>query len=727
MTKEKPRAKGFKLIALRTGERPSQPEKDRITTDFLKVLKPKTLYKFYNEYSLINKQEKPVEKDEPVQWIKFTRQIPQDLFDTENLNINVSAVVGKNGSGKSSLIELFFAGIYLLSLKEKLLDTNIETLKEAEDALPEKRKKWKEKSQEIKGKIDNIKTLNENIVTLFNELTAEEIKYYPSISILRRKINQATNEASKYDEGITEIDLEATFIEDSQKEIEWLISTIDVEIFYWLDDTFYQLKIGKHDKQDKHGKFVSLSVIASYEEKQSRSGVNNMRDLKVGELLGDPIDLSQHFFYSIAISYSHYGLNAIEDGSWIEELFHKNDSYQTPLVINPMRTDGNIDVNKENDLVKQRLLSNLLERVSEDDEETLRHLAPEKKAIKLLLKLNTDKFEYYKERHYLKKDNPVNTNECIDRIYKEYTGIDLNPIEPTAQAAFFYLRNKLIRMCTIYNRYKDFLYGNQFDIDSLAKAIIKDQSHITFKLKQAMNFIRHGHISGDEPNKEFSVDIDQLSIIIGQIIAEEKEKGRQRLTIEYLPPSVFDIRIELADESFFETMSSGEKQKIYSINSIIYHLINLNSVFKNGDDEQTKSINQYSYINIFFDEVEQYFHTDLQRTFIYDLLNFLKKINSELVDCIDGVNILFATHSPFILSDIPSANVLRLNDGNPVPNIPSKETFGANIYDLLADDFFMQEGFVGKVAMEKITAIIKYINNVDSYDKQKQKYYTELV
>lgn len=38
-------------------------------------------------------------------------------------------------------------------------------------------------------------------------------------------------------------------------------------------------------------------------------------------------------------------------------LFHKNDGYQTPLVITPYRKNGNIDSNTERTLSKERLMA----------------------------------------------------------------------------------------------------------------------------------------------------------------------------------------------------------------------------------------------------------------------------------------------------------------------------------------------------------------------------------
>ena len=44
-----------------------------------------------------------------------------------------------------------------------------------------------------------------------------------------------------------------------------------------------------------------------------------------------------------------------EELCWIGALFHKNDSYQTPIVLNPYRMRGIIDFNREKDLLNERL------------------------------------------------------------------------------------------------------------------------------------------------------------------------------------------------------------------------------------------------------------------------------------------------------------------------------------------------------------------------------------
>ena len=115
-------------------------------------------------------------------------------------------------------------------------------------------------------------------------------------------------------------------------------------------------------------------------------------------------------------------------------------------------------------------------------------------------------------------------------------------------------------------------------------------------------------------------------------------------------------------------------------------------------------------INIFFDEVESTFHPDWQRNFINLLIQLV--IKSNLLDNKQKLNLVFATHSPFILSDLPKESIIFLEKGKQVyPFEDGKQTFGANIHTLLSHGFFMKDGLMGEFAKSKIDDVIKYLNN----------------
>ena len=82
------------------------------------------------------------------------------------------------------------------------------------------------------------------------------------------------------------------------------------------------------------------------------------------------------------------------------------------------------------------------------------------------------------------------------------------------------------------------------------------------------------------------------------------------------------------------------------------------------------------------------------------------------------MNFLFITHSPFILSDIPKQNVLFLENGRSI-NYENKNTFGANITDLLADSFFINDGLIGDFAKEKISITLEWLKRKANEKRKK--------
>ena len=78
---------------------------------------------------------------------------------------------------------------------------------------------------------------------------------------------------------------------------------------------------------------------------------------------------------------------------------------------------------------------------------------------------------------------------------------------------------------------------------------------------------------------------------------------------------------------------------------------------------------------------------------------------------IKAINIIIATHSPYILSDFPKNNVLCLDNGKVYQDNEQQlnNTFAANVYDILNSRFFMND-FVGKFAYKKLDEIINEVN-----------------
>ena len=238
-----------------------------------------------------------------------------------------------------------------------------------------------------------------------------------------------------------------------------------------------------------------------------------------------------------------------------------------------------------------------------------------------------------------------------------------------------------------------------------------DHSHITRKIHQTLAYIVYGKYDYNGDCCFF--DINKTSINTSDIIKSEKKKeeiGIGKIFIysveELVPPPFYNIQIELRDKDsgnpvLFETLSSGERQQAYSISAFLYHLSNLDSVWNDSNKQRIA----YKHINVVMEEIELYFHPELQRTYIKNLLEGIKQIQ---IPNIRSIHISFVTHSPFILSDIPSRNILALKiNSTDVMEKTHLSTFGANIHDILKDSFFLTKGAIGAYAELTIKSIIQ--------------------
>ena len=422
----------------------------------------------------------------------------------------------------------------------------------------------------------------------------------------------------------------------------------------------------------------------------------------------------ERFFYSIVTNYALYALNSRQIGEWIGKLFHKNDQYQVPINISPFRKAGNIDINRENGLVKTRLVANLLLPVDQrkNKKDTIRQLTASKAVEKLRFKLQENKFKTLFEYpegtdHYFNETEDY----WYDVLLAIKTSFDIKQelpaemlLEPKnyTEANWMYLLKKVISICMTYPAFEIYFNAasNTFNktlLPDLMTELRIQKSHVTHKFYQAIHFFTADHFKlvreEADMTKSVEYDLDELSKAITQLVIAREDK--QIKIIHYAPPAFLNITIMLTGNTNFKNLSSGEKQRIYSVSSVVYHLLNIDS---NADQEE---LVRYNAATIIFDEVELYFHPEMQRSFVKFLLDYLNRLE---LDVITSVNILFITHSPFILSDIPADNILFL--GETEANI---KTFAANIHNLLADSFFLKDSFMGEYAQEVINDLISYL------------------
>jgi hypothetical protein len=121
----------------------------------------------------------------------------------------------------------------------------------------------------------------------------------------------------------------------------------------------------------------------------------------------------------------------------------------------------------------------------------------------------------------------------------------------------------------------------------------------------------------------------------------------------------------------------------------------------------------YNQVCIVMEEVELYYHPEYQKSYLNYLL---EQISRAGLSRLKSLNLVFVTHSPFILSDITRNDILCLENGVQVDL--KFQTFGANIHDLLRHPFFMKNGTIGDYAQKVINEIIVALA---IYDAKKRK------
>lgn len=121
----------------------------------------------------------------------------------------------------------------------------------------------------------------------------------------------------------------------------------------------------------------------------------------------------------------------------------------------------------------------------------------------------------------------------------------------------------------------------------------------------------------------------------------------------------------------------------------------------------------FRHLLVFLDEAETTMHPEWQRAIVRNLIWFFERFTVGL-----KVHVVFSTHSPIILSDVPKGNVSYLFKTRMSPlggalcdaatmrtnSEALHNTFGANIYDLYRLSFSLQEGTIGAFATQKISS-----------------------
>lgn len=454
------------------------------------------------------------------------------------------------------------------------------------------------------------------------------------------------------------------------------------------------------------------------------------------------IELCKHFFFSVVTNYSlqsynsndyldeealghHYvdDIGIDKNDSWLDGVFHKNDGYLVPISLNPERYKGFFDLQKETDLTSSRLEIllieakrrniNFIDNYELDDIEysfSWDYIANKVSLVKDSIK---DEYELRSAIRLIAEDSHSVLAILLER-YGFHVDDSENLLFYVGIAYLFYKTHSIAASYPIFGAPKQMVNVEHLDeichdedtivqYASFIKQLIHDKSHLTTKLRKTLNFMK-ALVNGQNLEESFSYYRDYTHFV-GEVLSK-RPSLEDRMAI--LPPPFFKSKVYLRQidtgkRMLYSKLSSGERQYLFTFSALLYHVFNIKMTPVNRP--------HYRLANLMLDEVEICFHPEYQRTLVYRLIELLRQFR---LNYRFSINIILTTHSPFILSDIPKSNVLYLENGKSVGETIYKDTFGANVNDILHQSFFLKKGFMGEFARDKIQSVIDFLNSKNS-------------
>lgn len=616
-------------------------------------------------------------------------------------NISVSAIVGKNGSGKSTLLEMMFRMVNNLSY---VLLHDIQRA----GAYPLRYVYgiWANMDYELDGKIYRLCCQDKSVMLM--ELDTYQ-DYIDGTIIIDAKVEVPHVKFNRME-----------FPKENKSEI-------DIDQYRELAEKLFYTVVVNYSMQA----YVEQDFQEEKTEWQEGKSVSPHRAEQV----------------------------------WINGLFHKNDGYMCPIVLNPYRDKGKVDMNREMRLAQQRLESLLIyykrKGIDYIDGYTLNTIKYQfnpdvvvgyfsnKELVQLLLKSkkNVDKLSIGGEltdvntkfRYILylfKKVMEAPKLNFQQQMLKTF-GIkyELNK-DDDLLAAELYLICKMVNIAQKYPTYanekeKILLEDNEeFDyfeilnptpyheyiepMKALAEKVKKQDGHIVLKAHRARRYILLSQKKQKFGKRQARLGSKfELEDYEDYYWKNERMNSVEKIT-ELLPPSFFsyEIMLEKTANIYDDDDDTVEKGNIIPMRQMssgerqfLFTTSTIAYHLQNLRSVKYPSP-KYKHFNIVLDEVEICFHPEYQRTFVHKILSMLTRLG---MNDKESINIWIVTHSPFILSDIPMNNILYLKRGHQQTSTEDDNPFGANINDILKQSFFLNHGFMGEFSKNYVRSLCNYL------------------
>jgi predicted ATP-binding protein involved in virulence len=255
---------------------------------------------------------------------------------------------------------------------------------------------------------------------------------------------------------------------------------------------------------------------------------------------------------------------------------------------------------------------------------------------------------------------------------------------------------------------------NPFDI-KLIEALISKVYDVIEKIK-SIDAVQDNRIiaSSEDAIKILELQKELVFEISDYYNKQSKENSKDYTNINFLVQGViyyFPAKKKL---------SSGENA-LLNFFSKLYDFLDLKLNVKTNPKKQIQTF------ILLLDEADLGFHPTWKKKFVKALVSSLPYFFEEYSQK-PSLQIIFTTHDPLTLSDLPNSNIVYLlNDNGHVgmDEEDKRNTFGANITDLLADSFFLSDGLIGDFAKDKIKGVIAWLDSPD--DKDNSEYYEKVI